>query len=84
MQIFIKYLTGQTFTLFVEPSDTVDKLKAMIQAKDRDNIDPKHQRLLYAGRQLEDGQPLEEYGIKNLCTINVLMRVLGGGRKCCS
>jgi ubiquitin-large subunit ribosomal protein L40e len=87
MPIFVKNLDGKTITLTLAASDTIDNVKAKlldhqrVQATLSEGTKAEHLRLLFDGKQLEDKRTLSDYNIRGLDTLNLVLRLCGGGKR---
>ena len=76
LQLFVRTVSGRTLPLQVESGETVETVKQMLQ--ERENVDVDHQRLVFAGKELDDSKTLESYNLKGDETLEMLFKIAGG------
>jgi len=76
LQIHVKTLQGKTMTLDISEDDTIDAIKQKIT--DKEGIPVDQQRLIFNGKQLEQGRTASDYGLEDGSNIHLVLRLRGG------
>ena len=78
IRITVKTLMGKDILIIgIRPTDLVEHLKAAIQIQSTEGIPPDQQRLVFAGRMIQDGHSLASYGVRNGSTVHLVLRLRG-------
>ena len=78
MQIFVKTLTGPVHAIVCHEDDTVQSVKEKLEKKYEEGMPPNQQRLIYAGKNLDDSRTLSDYNIVHNTTLHIVLRLRGG------
>ena len=73
MQILIKMMNEKKILLNVKPKDSIQNVKRKVQQLNE--CPPDQQRLVFAGKNLEDDHTLSDYNVQNGSTLNLVQRL---------